>query len=232
MMWSVEKNTTVPIGFEYSYDGPDRFRHGELVVYTSLREREYKDRTYLVAGKKVASVGERTYTTAPLGSLVHVNISYGSRRRTYAEYEGWFVVEYGEHEEEHGNFRIRTKNLQKLVKPDKEQLAEAEAEIINHGTLPSRYDPVRTIYFFARRFGDVRVNTTRADSLATQIVLELLRKRPEIIAELGFDVKEVRKALGHAPTISPRVRALKKAMERDASKRRLTPTIPSGGGER
>ena len=196
VMWSVEDNRVVPVNLEFHYKGPHRARHVETEVYTSLYVSDSRGKKYLSARKKTPHC---EYFTAPVGALVLAEYSFGSRRHSYFEYYSWFVVEEGsEVREEDEEYALTATNLKKLGKPTKEQLVLAEARILNAGLYPSSFVPIKSIVHFlgdsAFDESEVTAAEARVRDLAVEIAVKLLKKRPEVLEELGYDVESVREA--------------------------------------
>jgi len=150
---SVEGNKVVPIGVEPIDELPvynPRRTYSSLTVYSGL-ELMASPRTgkkYLIARKW------RSTNTAPLGSLVYFSYESGSSKHTYYSLDFWAVVDEGEYEIEvkpkgsKNPVRIKLKNLRPIAQITDEERSSAEAEILNKGWEPSKYDPVRTLYHY------------------------------------------------------------------------------------
>lgn len=142
------RGKAVPCSVDYSYEGVWRRRWFEITVYKSLivmKKKEWKN-TYIITRKEHVD----SSFTAPEGAIVYLCIDHGSRKYSRARFEGFFVVKNNESGEvKEGEITVTYKNLKPLQKLSDEQLAEIEAEIINkYNALPSRFDPVRSLYYY------------------------------------------------------------------------------------
>jgi hypothetical protein len=152
-LFSVEGNKVVPISIEPIDRLPvynPKYTYRSLTVYSGL-EVTSSPRTgkkYLIARKW------RSPYTAPIGSLVYFSYESGSFKHTYYSLDFWAVVDEGEYEIEvkpkgsKNPVRIKLKNLRPIAKLTDEEFSNAEAEILNKGWEPGRYNPVRTLYYY------------------------------------------------------------------------------------
>lgn len=216
-MWCVEENKLIPVSVEFEYKGNYGTRSKEITVYTALYTSNSNGKLYLSARKK--TVGNGLFT-APVGALVLLNYEFGSRRYGYTEYKQWFTVEEGSKvEESTEEYELSATNLKKLENPTRKDIVYAEARILNSGLQPSRYVPIRSIVHLlgesAFNQTEVSVTEKKINSIARDITIKLLKRRPEVLEELGYNVEELRR---HFLAISPRekpsrVKALLKKME-------------------
>lgn len=216
-MWSVEENKVIPVNVEFEYKGNHGIRVNDITVYTALYTSNSNGKLYLSARKKTVRGG---LFTAPVGALVLVNYEFGSRRYTYSRYKQWFVVEEGSKVEENTeDYELTATNLRKLENPTKEDIVHAEARIINAGLNPSTFVPIKSIVHLlgenAFSQNEVEKTEKKINSIARDITIKLLKHRPEVLEELGYNVEELRR---HFLAISPRekpsrVKALLKKME-------------------
>jgi hypothetical protein len=155
----------------------------EVMVYTGLKLIQgRRGDTYLAAVKKAA--WNDTFT-APLGAIVRLIHSSGSRKHTYHDYTQFFLVQEGEFEATledkvgHDHISCKTTNLKPINAIDEQKKAAAEAEIRNRGWLPSQYDPVRTLYYIWVMMNpkpsgvisdDVKVLLERLEKLKSEVV--------------------------------------------------------------
>jgi len=153
--FTVEGNKVVPINIEPVGELPvynPKYTRSVVSIYTGLdimtSSRGIK---YLVARK-----WKSRYTTAPLGALVFFHYETGSSKHTYYEVGFWAVVDEGEYEVEispKGKMgktpaKFKLKNLRPIAMLTDDDISEVEAEILNKGWEPSKYDPVRTLYYY------------------------------------------------------------------------------------
>lgn len=134
--------------------------------------------------------------TAREGSVVIYKLAWGSRRHTHSKLNLIFRVREGEQGKvEDENVTVTYENLQLLPQPTKEDLANAEATIKNAGYEPTKYAPIRTIVHTLRDelvLGKKR-EECRPEELAVLIIRKVLSLRPEVLAEIGYDVDELRR---------------------------------------
>jgi hypothetical protein len=208
-VWSAT-GRNVPASLTFNYNGGRRKRYGTVTVYTGLYISESKGKKYLSARKKEV----QDHFTAPIGALVFANFQYGSRKHTYFEYGGWFIVEEGSEIEEAGDeYELTATNLRKLEMPTKKQVVEAEARILNAGLIPSSFAPVKSIVHILNLNEDLlrsrsKFNLTkvsRSDSprpplSPAEVLKKLLEERPEVLEELGYSVENVKALLSNAGT--------------------------------
>jgi len=133
--------------------------------------------------------------TAREGSVVIYKLAWGSRRYTYRKLNLVFRVREGKQGKvEDENVTVTYENLQLLPQPTKEDLANAEATIKNAGYEPTKYAPIRTI---VHTLGDELVLEKRKEckpeELAVLIIRKVLSLKPEVLAEIGYDVDELRR---------------------------------------
>jgi hypothetical protein len=109
--------------------------------------------------------------TAPENALVYLYYSTGSRSHTYHAFTQWFrVVKQVSKvsltfDDKGYTSRVEAENLQPLSTLDDKTLAEAEAEILNMGLTPSQYDPVRSIYCYAKQLNLANLSSLDLASL-------------------------------------------------------------------
>ena len=151
-LFTVEGSKVVPINIEPV---------GQLPVYNPKRTFSVIDIysgldlkpsprgiKYLIAKKW------RSKNTAPLGALLYFRYETGSSKHAYYVVDFWAVVDEGEYEvelspkmgKEPAKFKL--KNLRPIALLTDDEISEVEAEIFNKGWEPSKYDPVRTLYYY------------------------------------------------------------------------------------
>lgn len=152
-LFSAEGNKVVPIGIEPLDELPvynPRRTYRSLTVYSGLEvmSSPRSGKKYLIARKW------RSTNTAPIGSLAYFSYESGSSKHSYYSLDFWAVVDEGEYEIEvkpegsKNPVRIKLKNLRPIAQLTDEEYSNAEAEILNKGWEPSKYDPVRTLYHY------------------------------------------------------------------------------------
>lgn len=131
--------------------GNPRRRTRDWKVYTSLRIQIFRNE-YLTAGSSTIKGNE---FTAQEGAIMRLYYHTGSARRTYYQYEQFFVVGKSDEKDlvlkdQIGNEHLtaKVKNLIPFDKPSAEKIKEIEAEILNkYKVMPSQYDPVAVLYW-------------------------------------------------------------------------------------
>jgi len=152
-LFSAEGNKVVPIDIEPLDELPvynPRRTYRSLTVYSGLEvmSSPRSGKKYLIAKKW------RSINTAPIGSLAYFSYESGSAKHTYYSLGFWAVVDEGEYEVEvkpegsKNPVRIKLKNLRPIAQLTDEEYSNAEAEILNKGWEPSKYDPVKTLYYY------------------------------------------------------------------------------------
>jgi len=97
-----------------------------------------------------------TAFTAPENALVFLHYSTGSWSHTYHSFKQWFVARKGakaslSFDEGGYSSQVESENLEPLPRLEDKAVSQAETEILNLGLTPSQYDPVCSLYHFAKQ---------------------------------------------------------------------------------
>jgi hypothetical protein len=201
-VFSVEGNVVLTCSLELKESLPvDNYRctETEKIAYTGLYLASGRNgKMYLAARKKSLSGWS---WALPKGAIVYVHHGTGSRKHTYHRYIQYFIVAEGKFEgvleDEKGedsygkiNIKFTTVNLKPIQYLDEKVLAEVEAEIMNHGWLPSFYDPVRILYYYWMRW---TLATKASGDLDKQIeeLKRLVEEKEKELAELKAKLEDL-----------------------------------------
>jgi len=129
-----------------------------LALYKGFYIKSYKgknDTKYYLCAQGGELYNPAAFT-APLNALLYFQYATGSHSKTCHSFTQWFVVKQNVKATlniENGGYtsQVEALNLQPLPQPDDKNIAEAEAEILNLGFIPSQYQPVRSLYYHAKQ---------------------------------------------------------------------------------
>jgi len=140
--------------------------------------------------------------TAPLNALLHFHYATGSHSKTCHSFTQWFVVKQNVKatlDFENGGYtsQVEAINLQPLPQPDDKAVAEAEAEILNLGFIPSQYHPVRSLYYYAKQLkliNNLSINNIAVEAGQT-ITIPFAQPQVDEISALKAEIEKKRREL-------------------------------------
>jgi hypothetical protein len=225
-LFSVENNEHLTCSIEFSRELPvvnPKYTVYDVVAYLGFKTVEgHTGKRYLATVKKDC---HGKAFALPRGAIVHFVYATGTKSTTYHKYVQFFIVTTGRFEGElkdlcdggadgKVNLKFVAINLKPIESPDEKSLVEAEAEIRNHGWLPSIYDPVRLLWHYWVKAKIVQQAPQPSPSPATagpqnidQAILELeklIAEKERELAELKAKLEE----LTRLKSVSGRVASL------------------------
>jgi len=194
-----------------------RYTWRECRGYIGLSIKKYvkngEERWYLnaIRSYEVRWSNSTVSGVLPDGAIVYISYHTGSSKHVYHEYSAIFIVKKGEQStvelrDEKGDKNIKAEitNLQLLQFIGDQKTMELKAELLNKGWIPSRYDPVITLYHYFIKVGQ----RTTAEEQALTLTFKI--KTVEDIDAAIQRLKELREKMVSMPG---RVKSLLKSME-------------------
>jgi hypothetical protein len=210
-LFSVENNEHLTCSIEFSPELPvvnPKYTVYDVTAYLGFKTVEgHTGKRYLATVKREC---HGKAFALPKGAIVHLLYSTGTKKITYHRYVQFFLVVEGRYEGElldlegeqcaegKVNLKFVAINLKPIESPDEKSLVEAEAEIRNHGWLPSIYDPVRLLWHYWVKAKIVQQAPQPSPSPATagpQNIDQAIAELEKLIAEKERELAQLKAKL-------------------------------------